>query len=64
MESLSYVKPEIMWLKEPPVLDERWAQGKIAEDPSILGLGQTSLYRSEFGKNTCKTAHLTLHNDT
>ena len=34
-----YVKPERLWLKQQPNLTEKWIQGLIAADPSILGLG-------------------------
>ena len=37
--SLAYVKPQPIWLKSHPEYDERWVQNRIAEDPSILGLG-------------------------
>jgi hypothetical protein len=41
--ALKYVKPERMWLKEHPELDERWAQAHIADDPGCLGLGDLIL---------------------
>jgi hypothetical protein len=41
------VKPERIWLKEHPVLDERWVQDRIAEDSSILGLGDLVLKDKE-----------------
>lgn len=31
-------KPERIWLRDHPELDERWIQARIAEDPTILGL--------------------------
>lgn len=43
MTSLKYTKPERMWLKGHPELDERWLQDRIAEDPSLLGLGDLVL---------------------
>ncbi len=43
MASLKYVKPERIWLKEHPELDERWLQDRIGEDPSLLGLGDLVL---------------------
>lgn len=38
-----YVKPEKIYLKNHPNLNERWVQERIAEDPSILGLGNLIL---------------------
>jgi predicted transport protein len=43
MASLKYVKPERIWLKEHPELDERWLQDRIGEDPALLGLGDLVL---------------------
>jgi hypothetical protein len=40
---MQYIKPERIWLKEHPELDERWAQERIVEDPTILGLGELVL---------------------
>ena len=47
MNSLNYVKPEKIWLKEHPILGEKWVQDRIAEDPSILGLGDLVLKDKE-----------------
>lgn len=47
MDNLSYVKPETMWLKAHPSLGEKWVQDRIAEDPSILGLGDLVLKDKE-----------------
>lgn len=47
MSALTYVKPEKVWLKEHPILNERWVQQIIAEDPSILGLGDLVLKDKE-----------------
>jgi hypothetical protein len=47
MDNLNYVKPERMWLKAHPVLGEKWVQDRIAEDPSILGLGDLVLKDKE-----------------
>lgn len=47
MEQLNYVKPEKIWLKEHPVLNEKWVQDRIAEDPSVLGLGDLVLKDKE-----------------
>jgi hypothetical protein len=40
---MRYIKPERMWLKDRAELDERWVEERIAEDPSILGLGDLVL---------------------
>jgi len=39
MEKLQYVKFERVSLKKHPELSEKWVQELIADDPSILGLG-------------------------
>jgi hypothetical protein len=38
-----YVKPERVWLKTHPDLNEKWLQDRIGEDPSLLGLGDLVL---------------------
>jgi predicted transport protein len=43
MTALKYSKPERIWLKNHPELDERWLQDRIGEDPSLLGLGDLVL---------------------
>ncbi len=43
MTSLKYSKPERIWLKDHPDLDERWLQDRIGEDPALLGLGDLVL---------------------
>ncbi|MBN1450022.1 MAG: hypothetical protein JW963_03330 [Anaerolineales bacterium] len=40
---MKYIKPERIWLKNIPELNELWVQERIAEDPSILGLGDLIL---------------------
>ena len=47
MSTLTYVKPEKVWLKEHQTLNERWVQQIIADDPSILGLGDLVLKDKE-----------------
>lgn len=47
MASLKYMKPERIWLKHHPELDERWLQNRIAEDPAMLGLGDLVLKDKE-----------------
>ena len=44
---VKYIKPERIWFKEEPELDERWVQERIAEDPTILGLGELILKDKE-----------------
>jgi hypothetical protein len=44
---IKYVKPERIFLKEHPELNERWLQSRLAEDPSILGLGDLVLKDKE-----------------
>ena len=38
-----YVKPERVWLKTHPDLNEKWLQDRIGEDPSLLGFGDLVL---------------------
>jgi hypothetical protein len=40
---MEYAKPERIWLKQHPKLNEKWLQDRIADDPSILGLGDLIL---------------------
>lgn len=47
MTNLKYVKPEKVHLRNHPELDERWVQERIAEDPSLLGLGDLVLKDKE-----------------
>ncbi len=44
---LSYTKPERIYLKSHPTLNEKWVQNIIADDPSILGLGDLGLKDKE-----------------
>jgi hypothetical protein len=41
--AIAYLKPERLTLKSHPELNERWVQDRIAEDPTILGLGDLVL---------------------
>jgi RecB family endonuclease NucS len=47
MSTLKYAKPERIFLKDHPELNERWVQERIAEDPSLLGLGDLILKDKE-----------------
>ena len=41
--AINYPRPERLTLKSHPELNERWIQDRIAEDPTILGLGDLVL---------------------
>jgi hypothetical protein len=47
MMKLTYTQPEIISLKTHPDFGEKWLQERIAEDPSILGLGELVLKDKE-----------------
>lgn len=47
METATYVKPERIWIKNHPQLNEKWVQRLIEKDTSILGLGELNLKGSE-----------------
>lgn len=47
MAQLVFVKPERLSLKDHPLLNEKWVQERIAEDPSLLGLGDVVLKDKE-----------------
>jgi hypothetical protein len=38
MADFKYVKPEKLWLKEHPILNEKWVQDRIAKDLSVYSL--------------------------
>jgi len=44
---MKFVKPERVWLANHPEYRETWVQERIAEDPSILGLGDLVLKDKE-----------------
>lgn len=44
---LTFIKPERLWLNNHPEYREIWVQKHIAEDPSILGLGDLVLKDKE-----------------
>jgi hypothetical protein len=55
---LTYAKPEFLSLKDHPQFNEYWVQEKLAEDPSLLGLGDLVLKDKERihpqkGRQTC-----------
>ena len=41
--TLKYVKPIALQLKGHPQFNEKWVQERVAEDPTILGLGNLAL---------------------
>lgn len=47
VNTLKYAKPERIVLKDNPEFNERWVQERIAEDPSLLGLGDLILKDKE-----------------
>lgn len=47
MKEKPYVRPEIISLRHHPELSEKWVQERIAEDPTILGLGDVVLKDKE-----------------
>jgi hypothetical protein len=47
LANLNYVKASFIQMKKHPVFNERWLQDRIAEDPSILGLGDLVLKDKE-----------------
>ena len=44
---LTYAKPEHLSLRTHPFFNEKWLQDRIAEDPSILGLGDLEVLSVE-----------------
>lgn len=44
---MKYVKPERLWIKGHPELNEKWVQQRVADDPSLLGLGDLILKDKE-----------------
>jgi len=44
---IEFVRPEIISLKKHPEINEKWLQDRIEEDPSILGLGDLTVYQRE-----------------
>src|SRR6202162_1911773 len=47
MGNFKFVKPEKIWLAEHPELREKWVQQRIADNPSILGIGDLVLKDKE-----------------
>ena len=45
--TLHYTRHERVWLKNHPEFNEAWIQDRIADDPSILGLGELDVIERE-----------------
>lgn len=58
-----YTKPERIWLKGNPTFTEKWVQQLIAEDPSILGLGDLDLLEQERSQTRAGRLDLLLRDD-
>lgn len=56
-----YVKSKVISLKEHPEFSEKWVQARIAEDPSIIGLGDLTLKDSERPQPSGGRLDLLLH---
>lgn len=50
-----FVKPDRLSLKEHPELNARWIQDRIAEDPSLLELGELVLKDKEVAATACRS---------
>lgn len=44
---MDFIKPERLWLRDHPELNEKWVQARIADDPALLGLGELILRDKE-----------------
>ncbi len=47
MNQLTYIQHQSVSLKNHPEFNEKWLQDRIAEDPTILGLGEVVLIDRE-----------------
>jgi hypothetical protein len=56
-----YVKSQVISLKDHPELTEKWVQARIAEDPSIIGLGELTLKDAERPQPSGGRLDLLLH---
>jgi hypothetical protein len=59
----NYIKLESVSLKKHPLINEKWVQQKIEEDPSILGLGDLSVRQSEKRQETGGRINILLQDD-
>ncbi len=60
---MNYIKPERIWLKSHATLSEKWVQELIAQDPSILGLGDLDLLDQERRQHRAGRLDLLLRDD-
>lgn len=60
---LQFVKPERISLKSHPEFTEKWVQQRIIEDPTILGLGELDLIKSEKVQHKAGRLDLLLHDE-
>ena len=51
MTELTYVKHKRVSLKSQPEFNEKWLQDRIADDPTILGLGELSFWTENATRN-------------
>lgn len=56
-----YIKPAVFSLKDHPEFNEKWVQARIAEDPTILGLGDLTLKDAERPQPSGGRLDLLLH---
>jgi hypothetical protein len=56
-----YVKSQVISLRDHPELTEKWVQARVAEDPSIIGLGELTLKDSERPQPSGGRLDLLLH---
>jgi len=64
MINSKYTKPQRIWLKNHPEYNEKWVQDLLAEDPSILGLGDLVLRDRERIQPRAGRLDLLLQDDT
>lgn len=55
------MKSQVISLKDHPELTEKWVQARVAEDPSIIGLGELTLKDSERPQPSGGRLDLLLH---
>lgn len=60
---LSFVRAEVVSLKTSPEFSEKWVQGRICDDPSILGFGDVELVGSEKSLPKAGRLDLILHDE-
>lgn len=60
---LQFSTPERIELKSHPEFSEKWVQDRIIDDPTILGLGELDLIKSEKTQHKAGRLDLLLHDD-